>query len=312
MNTLFYDFIIVGAGAAGLSAAQYGARSNLSVLVLEPFLEGGQVQNIISLENYPGLFPAISGVQFSETMKNQTLSFGAKIEHQNVVSIDKPNKKFVVKTTKAIYECYALAITTGAAHRKLGVPGEKEFESKGVSYCATCDGPFFKNKKIVVVGGGDAACDEAMYLSSLSDDVTLIHRKGQLRAQKVLAERVLKNPNIKVIFNTTVTEIKGTNMVHSIVLQNTETGKQSERPVDGVFVFIGMNPRTELVENLDTDASGYIITNEKLETKIPGLYVAGDIRAKPFRQLVTACSDGAIAANSAREYISEIKNEVYK
>jgi thioredoxin reductase (NADPH) len=311
MNTLFYDFIIVGAGSAGLSAAQYGARSNLSVLVLEPFLEGGQIQNIISLENYPGIFPAVSGVEFSEAMTKQTLSFGAKIEHATVDSIDKINEKFVVKTKSVIYECSALLIATGAVHRKIGIPGEKEFESKGVSYCATCDGPFFKNRKIVVIGGGDAACDEAMYLSSLSDDVTLIHRRGQLRAQRVLADRILKNPNIKVIFDTNVIEIKGDGVVKSIVLK-TNTGEVTDLSVDGVFIFIGMDPRTELVGSVKKDESGYIITNERMETNIPGLFVAGDIRSKPFRQVITACSDGAIAAHCAREYVSEIKNEVYK
>lgn len=311
MDTNFYDFIIIGAGVAGLSAAQYASRANLSVLVIDPYSEGGQMQQIIELENYPGIYPSISGFEFTKAMVDQTVSFGAVMEHSMVVSIDKP-KNYIVKTKQKSYESYALLIATGAVHRKLDVLGEEKFTSRGVSYCASCDGPFFKNRKIVVVGGGDAACDESMYLATLSNDVTLVHRKGELRAQKSIAERVLKNPNIKTIFNTTVKEIKGDTVVKSIVLTNTKTNEESEIAVDGVFIFVGMIPRTELVDNLQKDSAGYFVTNEKMETAVPGMFVAGDIRSKPFRQVITACADGAVAANSAREYISILKDEVYK
>ncbi|OJF77370.1 MAG: thioredoxin-disulfide reductase [Treponema sp. CETP13] len=312
MENDFYDFIIIGAGVAGLTAAQYASRANLSALVIDPISQGGQVEQIIELENYPGIYPAISGFDFIKAMTEQTLSFGAKIIKDSVISIDKPNDKYLVKTKEKEFESHTLLIATGAFRRQLNVPGENEFVGHGVSYCATCDGPFFKNRRIAVIGGGDAACDEATYLATLSDKVTLIHRKGQLRAQKGIAERVLRNPNITVMFNSIVKEIKGDTVVKSLLLENSKTHEESNFETDGVFVFIGMIPRSELVENLPKDEAGYIITNEKMETKFPGMYVAGDIRSKSFRQIVTACADGAIAANSARSYISELNEEVYK
>ena len=182
----------------------------------------------------------------------------------------------------------------------------------GVSYCATCDGPFFKNRRVVVVGGGDSACDEATYLATLASEVSLVHRKGALRAQKAVAEKVLNNPKIKVIFNTVVKEIKGKYKVEEVVLENTETGATTSLGADGVFIFVGMIPQTDLVEMLPKDEAGYIKTNESMETAIKGMYCVGDIRSKPFRQVVTATSDGATAAFSAGLYIRELKNEVYK
>lgn len=307
-----YDLIIIGSGPAGLSAAQYGARANLKTLVIENGSTGGQVLNINEFVNYPGVFPAVSGVDFINTMVEQAKSFGAEILTANVSSIDKVKNLFVLKTDKGELKSYTLVIATGAAHRKLGIPGEKELTGMGVSYCATCDGPFFKNRKVVVIGGGDSACDEATYLATLASEVTIIHRKASLRAQKAVADKVLNNPKIKVIFNTVVKEIKGKYKVDELVLENTETKEESTLKADGVFIFIGMIPQTDLVEMLPKDEGGYIKTNENMETAIKGMYCVGDIRSKLFRQVVTATSDGATAAFSAGLYIRELKNEVYK
>ena len=307
-----YDLIIIGSGPAGLSAAQYGARANLKTLVIENGSVGGQVLNINDFENYPGVFPAVKGSDFINTMVEQAKAFGAEFLQGTVSSIDKIKNQFIVKTDKGELKSFTLVIATGAAHRKLGIPGEKELSGMGVSYCATCDGPFFKNRKVVVVGGGDSACDEATYLATLASEVTLIHRKGTLRAQKAVAEKVLNNPKIKVIFNTVVKEIKGKYKVEEVVLENTTTGEISSLEADGVFIFVGMIPQTDLVEMLPKDEGGYIKTNESMETAIKGMYCVGDIRSKPFRQVVTATSDGATAAFSAGLYIRELKNEVYK
>lgn len=309
---MIYDLIIIGAGPAGLSAAQYGARANLKTLVIENAAVGGQVLNINDFENYPGVFPGVKGNEFIATMTEQAKAFGADFLTATVSSIDKVKNQFIVKTDKGEQTSLTLVIATGAAHRKLGVPGEKELSGMGVSYCATCDGPFFKNRKVVVVGGGDSACDEATYLATLASEVTMIHRKSSFRAQKAVAERVLSNPKINVKFNTVVKEIKGKYKVEELILENTETGEISTINADGVFIFVGMVPQTDLVEMLPKDEGGYIKTNEKMETAIKGMYCVGDIRSKPFRQVVTATSDGATAAFSAGLYIRELNNEVYK
>ena len=309
---MIYDLIIIGAGPAGLSAAQYGARANLKTLVIENAAVGGQVLNINDFENYPGVFPGVKGNEFIATMTEQAKAFGAEFLTATVSSIDKVKNQFIVKTDKGEQTSLTLVIATGAAHRKLGVPGEKELSGMGVSYCATCDGPFFKNRKVVVVGGGDSACDEATYLATLASEVTMIHRKSSFRAQKAVADRVLSNPKINVKFNTVVKEIKGKYKVEELILENTETGEISTINADGVFIFVGMVPQTDLVEMLPKDEGGYIKTNDKMETAIKGMYCVGDIRSKPFRQVVTATSDGATAAFSAGLYIRELNNEVYK
>ena len=311
METNSFDMIILGSGPAGLSAAQYAARAALKVLVIENGASS-QAFNINKLENYPGLHPAVSGPDFMDAMKAQAASFGATFRMASITSIDKIGDTFMLKSDSETFEASTVLIATGAEHRKLGIPGENEFEGRGVSYCATCDGPFFRKKRIIVIGGGDAACDEATYLSTLSDDVTIIHRKSSFRAQKAVAERILANDGIKKVFNTVVKEIKGSSKVEAVVVENTQTSEVSEIGADGVFIFVGMIPRADLVEMLPKDDAGYIITNEKMETPVKGLYCAGDIRSKSFRQVVTATADGAIAADSAGKYIRELKGEIYK
>lgn len=302
METVYCDYIIIGAGPAGLASAQYAARSGLKTVVLDMAGAGGQVMQINDLENYPGVFPAVNGADFMETMKKQAEAFGAAVEFEQILSIDKPGELFVVKSKNKIYEGKCLCLATGAIHKNLEVPGEKEFTGRGVSYCAVCDGPFFRNKKIVVVGGGDSAVTEAIYLASLSKEVSIVHRRDNFRAQKALVDKMFA-AGVEPIYNSVVKSVNGTSRVESVTLENVETGVQSQLETAAVFIFTGMQPQTDLVEMLPKDESGYIKTNDKMETIIPGLFAAGDVRSKPFRQIVTAVSDGAIAAHAAAEIL---------
>ncbi|MCQ2579054.1 MAG: thioredoxin-disulfide reductase [Treponema sp.] len=298
-----YDFIVIGSGPAGLAAAQYGARFGLKTLVLEADSSGGQVMQITQLENYPGM-GTTDGKTFTDNMRKMALDFGAEIKTEKVVSLDKIKEEFQVHTKNETYTSLCVLLATGAVHRTLEVKGEKELNGRGVSYCAVCDGPFFKGKKILVVGGGDSACAEAIYLSSISKDVTLIHRRDELRAQKAVVEKMLA-AGVKVKYDTVITEISGKNFVEQVTFQNTKTGAESTEKADAVFIFTGMEPQTELIDFLQKDKGGYIITDENMATLIPGLFAAGDVRSKPLRQIVTAVSDGATAAYSAKEYIYE-------
>ena len=306
-----WDLIIIGAGPAGLAAAQYGSRANLKCLVVEEMAAGGQALTIDELENYPGYAKGITGFQFSDDMRAQAEKFGAEFKSASVKEIAKDGETFVVKTSRDEFTASAVVYATGAKHRHLGIPGEEEFAGRGVSYCATCDGPFFKGRKIMVVGGGDAACDEAAYLSKLSDQVKIIHRRDRFRAQKAVADRVLNNPNIEVGFNTVCEEIKGDQKVSKIVLKDTVTGETREEEMDAVFIFVGTIPQTQIAPKVDLDEMGYIKTNQKMETSLPGFYAVGDVRDTPFRQVITACSDGAIAAHVASNYIDELRGQVY-
>lgn len=306
------DLIIIGGGAAGLSAAQYAARANLDVLVIEEMAAGGQCLIIGDLENYPGFPEPINGAEFAMLLEKQAKNFGANFLIGTAKSISKEGEIYTIETSKGTYTTYAIILTTGAQHRKINVPGEKEFAGRGVSYCATCDGPFFKNKKMLVVGGGDAACDEASFLSNLTDKVIMIHRRDKLRAQRSLAERVAKNPNIEVRYNTEIREIKGGMKVESVVLEDNTSGESYEEEMDAVFVFIGSIPQTSLLPDIKKDEAGYIVTDQNMETEKPGLYAAGDVRSSPFRQLVVAAGEGAIATHCASQRIDAIKGEAYE
>ena len=281
-----YDVIIIGGGPAGLSAAQYAGRANLKVLLVEEMALGGQGLVIESLENYPGFPEGVGGFDFAQKMEAQARQFGAEILNTTVRSFTKEGNTFKVVTGKG--DLTATAVN-----------------------CATCDGPFFKNQKILVVGGGDAACDEAMFLSKLTDQVVMVHRRDRFRAQKALGERVLANPRIDVRFNTTAVEIKGDQKVKEVVLQNTETGETSTEDFGAVFIFVGSLPQTCLVPDLEKDEAGYLVTNQRMETSVPGLYVVGDLRATPFRQVVVAAGEGAVAAHCAAQYIDEVHDEAY-
>ncbi|MDR2094697.1 MAG: FAD-dependent oxidoreductase [Treponema sp.] len=305
------DVIIVGAGPAGLSAAQYGARANLDVLVLEQLVPGGQAAAIDVLENYPGNFsaagaPARTGQEFALDMHKQAEAFGARFESGVVteISLNAAGGLFTLTLSNGqIRRSPAVIIATGTKHRKLGINGEERFNGKGVSYCATCDGPFFKNRRILVVGGGDSACDEAQYLSRLSSQIILVHRRDRFRAQKALAERVLKNPHIEVRFNTRLLEIKGGTTVDSVILEKIPGGERYEEETRAVFIFAGAEPQVPATDGLNTDSGGYICTDQNMASSVPGIFAAGDVRTTPFRQVVTAVGDGAIAAHSAVEYL---------
>ena len=314
------DVIIIGAGPAGLTAAQYAARSNLSVLVLEQLAPGGQVLLIDVLENYPGIAPGKTGFEFSEDLRRQAEEFGAVFVSESAQALRKDGDAFTVTLGNGKSKSSrALIIATGAKHRTLDIPGEKEYYGRGVSYCATCDGPFFKNKKIFVVGGGDAACDEALFLSRLTNQVNLIHRRDRFRAQKALAERTLKNPNIKVRFNTVMKEIRGEGgKVTSVALgKSNEAAESAVENADGVFIFTGTAPQTALVSGesgglkVNLDENGYIVTDQKMASSLPGLFAAGDVRSSPFRQVVTAAGDGAMAAHAAAAYIDSLDGKAY-
>jgi thioredoxin reductase (NADPH) len=306
------DVIIVGAGAAGLSAAQYAARSNLRTLVLEELASGGQALIIDRLENYPGFPEPLSGFEFTRKMEEQAVHFGARIINASVSLVTKEQNMFRVKTNTGDYTAHSVIIATGAKHKKLGIPGENEFSGKGVSYCATCDGPLFKNKKMLVVGGGDAACDEARYLAQLTQNIVLVHRRDRFRAQKALAQRVLENKNIEVRFNTELKTIFGGKQVGEGLLEKNDEHKTYRESFDAVFIFIGSIPQTSCVPDVKLNPDGYIITNQKMETNIPGLFAAGDVRTTPFRQLVVAAGEGAIAAHSASQYIDEQRGQAYQ
>jgi len=306
-----FDLIIIGGGAAGLSAAQYGARANLRTLVVEEMAPGGQALLIDRLENYPGIPEPISGYDFSEGMRIQAERFGAEFLSATVSTLKKEGTRFLLETTEGPLEASAVILASGAKHRYLGVPGEAEFSGRGVSYCATCDGPFFKGKRILVVGGGDTACDEVMYLANLTDKVIMVHRRDRFRAQKSLAQRVLRNPKIEVRFNTLVKEIRGGKKVESVIIADAKTGKESELGMDAVFVFVGSDPQTALVPDCIKDESGSMHTDKHLATNIPGLFAAGDVRVSVFRQVVTACAEGAVAAHSASAYIDELRGAAY-
>ena len=321
------DLIIIGAGPAGLTAAQYGARANLKTLVIEKLAPGGQALVIDVLENYPGnveqkdaagkiIAGPKSGFEFSQDLHRQAESFGALFIFGSATMLEKNGIQFIVTLADGSkHFSRAVIIATGAAHKLLDIPGEKEFTGRGVSYCATCDGPFFKNKKIFVAGGGDAACDEAQYLSRLTTQVVLVHRRDRFRAQKALAERVMRNQNIDVRLNTVIREIKGNEagqQVGAVVLERTTndgkgTGEKYEDSADAVFIFTGMVPQSSLVAGSSIhaalDESGAIITDQKMASSVAGLFAAGDVRAGAFRQVVVAAGEGAVAAHSAAEYI---------
>ncbi|RLW70864.1 MAG: thioredoxin-disulfide reductase [spirochete symbiont of Stewartia floridana] len=306
-----YDVAVIGGGPAGMTAAQYSARANLKTLVVEEMAPGGAVLLINDMENYPGFPEPVSGYEFSEKMRIQTERFGADFKTAAAKILVKQDDLFTIETSEGRVTARTVILSTGATHKHLGVPGEMELTGRGVSYCATCDGPFFKGKRILVVGGGDAACDEASYLAKLSDHIVMIHRRNRFRAQKALAQRVEQNPHIDIRFNHILEEIKGENGVSEVVLTRTDTKESYEEEMDAVFIFIGAIPQTQLVPDIEKDESGYVITNQNMETGIGGLYAAGDIRSSPFRQVVVACGEGAVAAHRASAYIDDMKGESY-
>lgn len=303
-----YDVIIVGAGPAGMTAAVYTSRANLSTLMIERGIPGGQMANTEDVENYPG-YESILGPDLSNKMFEHAKKFGAEYAYGDIKEIiDGEEYKTILAGAKQ-YKARAVIITAGAEYKKLGVPGEKELGGRGVSYCAVCDGAFFKERELMVIGGGDSAVEEGVYLTRFASKVTIVHRRDELRAQKILQQRAFDNEKIDFIWNHTVKEIHEENgKVGSVTLVSTVNGEEKEVKTDGVFVYVGMIPLSKPFENLGiTNEKGYIETNERMETSVPGIFAAGDIREKMLRQIVTATGDGSIAAQSAQHYIEELK-----
>jgi thioredoxin reductase (NADPH) len=307
-ETKVYEVIIIGGGPAGLTAGLYTSRSRFNTLLIEIGLLGGQMTTTEVIENYPGFPQGINGDELSRLMEEQAKRFGLEVVSQEVVEVKLEGERKLVKTDESTYLCEALIICTGTEYRKLGIPGEKEFTGKGVSYCATCDGAFFKDSQIVVVGGGDSALTEALFLTKFAKELTIIHRRDALRGTKIYQERVLSNPKIKMLWNSVVQKIKGDSIVRSIVIKNVKTGEINEFNAEGVFLFVGVSPRTQFLKNLITsDEAGYIVTDENCETSIKGIFAAGDCRKRLLRQIATAVGDGATAAFATEKYLEERK-----
>ena len=306
-----YDVIIIGAGPAGMTAAVYTSRANLSTLMIERGVPGGQMMNTEEVENYPG-YDSILGPDLSNKMFEHAKKFGAEYAYGDIKEIIDGKEFKIVKAGSKEFKARAIIIATGAEYKKLGVPGENELGGRGVSYCAVCDGAFFKNKQLVVVGGGDSAVEEGVYLTRFAEKVTIVHRRDQLRAQKILQDRAFANEKVDFIWNHTVKAINEKDgKVGSVTLVSTVDGTEKEFPCDGVFIYIGMIPLTKPFENLGiTNEAGYIETNELMETKVPGIFAAGDVREKQLRQIVTATGDGSIAAQSVQHYIEELLEQI--
>ena len=305
-----YDVVVIGAGPGGMTAALYAARANLNVAMLDRGIYGGQMNNTDDIENYPG-FTTIKGPELGEKMYQGTVKAGVNFVYGDVqnVTVDDQQMKHI-QTDSDELVASAVIIATGSNNRKLGVPGEEKFSGKGVSYCAVCDGSFFKGKNVTVVGGGDSAISEGLYLANVTDGVNVIHRRDQLRAQKVLQNRAFDNDKIDFTWNTSVTEILGDeNYVTGVKIHNNQVGDDTTLDTDGVFVYVGNFPNSQIFNNLNiTDQAGWIITNDQMETTIPGIYAIGDVRQKQLRQITTAVGDGGIAGQNAFEYFEAIKH----
>ena len=306
-----YDVIIIGAGPAGMTAAVYASRANLATLMIERGIPGGQMANTEEVENYPG-FETILGPELSTKMFEHAKKFGAEYAYGDVAEIIDGEEYKVIKAGSKEYKTRSIIVTTGAEYKKMGIPGEKELGGRGVSYCAVCDGAFFKQKHLVVVGGGDSAVEEGVYLTRFAEKVTIVHRRDKLRAQKILQDRAFANEKIDFIWNHTVKEINEKDgKVGSVTLVSTEDGSEQEFQTDGVFVYIGMVPLTAPFKSLGIlNEQGYIVTNEKMETSVKGIFAAGDVRDKMLRQIVTATGDGSIAAQSVQHYVEELVEKI--
>lgn len=313
-----YDIIIIGGGPAGLSAGLYAGRAKMDTLLIEKQKYGGQIVITDEIENYPGSIEGETGPSLIGRMVDQVDKFGVEKVEDTIIDVELDGDIKIVKGNKGEYQAKTVIITGGATHTVIGCPGEKELTGKGVSYCATCDAAFFEDFEVYVVGGGDAAVEEAMYLTKFARKVTLIHRRDELRAAKSIQEKAFANEKMEFMWNTTVEEIRGDGLVESMVVKNTKTGELTEIFADeedgtfGIFVFIGFKPISELYEGKVEMDRGYIITDDNMNTNVPGVFAAGDIRVKSLRQVVTAAADGAIAAVQAGKYIEEKEGRAYK
>ncbi len=306
MQNYEFDTIILGGGPAGLSAGIYASRGAVSTAIIDINMFGGQPSNYLELENFPS-YQTVGGYDLMEKFEEHADKFGVqKFPMQEIQTVDLKNK--TVSTLDATFKAQTIIIATGAQPMKLGVKGEKEFLGRGVSYCAVCDGAFYKDKTVAVVGGGNAAVEEGMYLTKFASKVYIIHRRNELRADKIVQERAFKNPKIEFIWDSVVEEIKGSDLVNSTVIRNVKTNNLSELHINGIFPYIGITPNVELFNGqLEQDAKGFIITDNTMKTSVEGIYAVGDVRTTPLRQVITATADGAIAAVYAVKYIETLK-----
>ncbi|WP_297663721.1 thioredoxin-disulfide reductase [uncultured Streptococcus sp.] len=301
-----YDTMIIGAGPAGMTAALYAARSNLKVALLERGIYGGQMNNTAEIENYPG-YARISGPELAEKMFEPLENLGVEHLFGQVEKIEDHGDFKKIITEDEVFETKTVILAPGANHRHLGVPGEEEYNSRGVSYCAVCDGAFFRDEDLLVVGGGDSAVEEAIFLTRFAKSVTIVHRRDQLRAQQLLQERAFANEKISFIWDSVVKEIKGDDRrVTSVVFENVKTGQISESDFGGVFIYVGLDPVSDFVKDLGIcDEAGWIVTDQHMKTAIDGIYAIGDVRQKDLRQITTAVGDGAVAGQEVYKYITE-------
>lgn len=303
-----FDTVILGGGPAGFSAGMYCARGAVSTAIIDVSMLGGQPSNYLELENYPG-FSSIGGFELMEKFEEHADKFGIeKFPMQEIQSIDLISNPKVIVTGEAEFRAKTVIIATGAKPMKLGVPGEAEFVGRGVSYCAVCDGAFYKDKVVAVVGGGNSAVEEAMYLTKFASKVYLIHRRNELRADKIVQERAFSNEKLEFVWDSVVKEIKGESLVTTAVLENVKTGAKSELAINGIFPYIGILPNVDgFSGQIEQDSKGFIVTDETMKTSVNGVYAVGDVRVTPLRQVVTAASDGAIGAVYAVRYVESLK-----
>ena len=307
-----YDVAVIGAGPGGMTAALYAARANLKVAMIDRGVYGGQMNNTAEVENYPG-FPSIMGPELGEKMYQSTVKQGVDFVYGDVKGLKMDGRKRVVQMDPEDLEATVVIIATGSNNRKLGVPGEEEYSGRGVSYCAVCDGAFFKGDDVVVVGGGDSAVSEGLYLANVTDDVDVIHRRDELRAEKVLQNRAFKNDKMHFTWDSEVKEIVGDGQkMTGVKVHNNKTNEDSVVDASGAFIYIGNVPNTEAFKDLGiTDKDGWVITNDRMETSIPGVFAIGDVRQKQLRQIITAVGDGGVAGQNAFEYIEGLKAEEF-
>lgn len=308
MKHVDYDLVIIGGGPAGLTAGLYAARAKLNAVLIEKLVPGGQVIITDWIDNYPGFPDGISGLDLTQKMTDQVKRFGLKIENSEVHSVDLSQPIKNITLNDRSITAHTIIIATGASPKKLGVPGEDTFSGKGVSYCATCDGPFFKDRVIAAVGGGDTAVQESLFLSRFAKKVYLIHRRDRLRATAIMQKRAMEDDKIELIWNSELTGINGLTHVESVTLQHVKTGDKQQLHVDGCFIWVGIIPNTQFLSNaVELDKTGFIIADLNMETSVPGVFAAGDVRNTPIRQIVTAVGDAAVAAFSAEHYIANVK-----
>jgi len=306
-----YDIIIIGGGPAGLTAGLYTSRARLDTLLIERALIGGQIVTTDKVENYPGFEQGISGPELVRQMEAQAKRFGLEITSGRVVSAeDKGDSKSVRLEDGNEYICKAIIVASGAEPSKLEVEGEDKYRGRGVSYCATCDGAFFKNLKIAVIGGGDSAIEEALFLTKFASEVYVVHRRNELRATKILQERLFANPKIKMVWDSVVEKIEGDDFIKGVLLKNVKTQEKNLLNVDGIFIYVGTRPNTEFLPNsIKLNEKGYIMTDDNMSVSVPGIFAAGDIRAKLLKQVSTAVGDGATAAFAAERYIEGLEKK---